>query len=111
VPAVITTNAQIQCAHGGRVLLTPRQTVAQMGGGMGLCDGDLVGAPVIGCPVPPSLSTKPCTTVVSTFPNSTSLKVTVQGRPVYVATVSGLTDGVPPAPILVVSPGQATVQA
>jgi hypothetical protein len=35
----------------------------------------------------------------------------VQGRPVYTAALSGLTDGVPPAPITVVNPGQVVAQA
>ena len=33
------------------------------------------------------------------------------GAPVLLATLSGITDGVPPGTIMVVSPGQATVQA
>jgi hypothetical protein len=89
--------------------LTPRQFVADIDGGMILCEPDLLLAPIVGCPVPPSPGSKPCTSVVSTLPGSTSLKVSVQGRPAYVATLSGLTDGVPPAPITVVSPGQAKV--
>src|SRR4051812_13533912 len=110
MPPIVTTNAQITCAHGGRVILTPRQFVAEIAGGMILCEGDLIGAPILGCPVPPSPGSKPCTTVVSTLPGSTSLIVNVQGRPAHLATLSGLTDGVPPAPIVVVSPGQVTVQ-
>jgi len=55
------------------------------------------------------VGTKPCTLVVSTLPGSTSLKVTVGGRPAYLATLSGMTDGVPPGIITVVDPGQATV--
>jgi len=111
MPPIVTANAQITCAHGGRVTLMPRQFVAQIAGGYILCEGDLAGAPIIGCPVPPSPGSKPCTTVVSTLPGSTSLTTSVQHRPVYVATLSGLTDGVPPAPLMVISPGQALVQA
>ena len=55
--------------------------------------------------------TKPCTTVVSTLPGSTSLKVLVAGRPAYVATLQGITDGVPPGTLIVANPGQASVQA
>jgi hypothetical protein len=111
MPPIVTSNAQIMCAHGGQVKVMPRQTVAQISGGMILCEGDLMGAPILGCPVPPSPGSKPCTTVVSTLPGSTSLKVNVQGRPVHVASLSGLTDGVPPAPIMVANPGQVKVQA
>jgi hypothetical protein len=111
MPPIVTSNAQITCAHGGQVMLMPRQFVADIAGGMILCEGDLVGAPILGCPVPPSPGSKPCTAVVSTLPGSTSLMVSVQGRPVYTAALSGLTDGVPPAPLMVLSPGQMTVQA
>jgi hypothetical protein len=111
MPPVVTANAQIMCAHGGQVMLIPKQVVATIDGGAILCEGDLIGAPVVGCPVPPSPGSKPCTTVVSTLPGSTSLIGKVQGRPVYTAALSGMTDGVPPAPIMVAFPGQTRVQA
>lgn len=77
-----------------------------------LCVPDLLGAPIVGCTQPPPPApTKPCTTVVSTLPGSWSMKVMVGGRPAYLATLSGLTDGVPPSPIMVTYPGQVIVQA
>jgi hypothetical protein len=111
MPPIVTSNATILCAHGGTVALIPRQMQVMIQGGAVLCEPDLVGAPIVGCAQPPSPSTKPCTTVVSTLPGSTSLKVMVGGRPAYVATLTGLTDGVPPGAIMVVSPGQTSVQA
>jgi hypothetical protein len=111
VPPVVTSNATILCAHGGRVTLIPRQAQVLAGGAPALCEPDLVGAPIAGCAQPASPSTKPCTMVASTFPGSTSLKVMAGGRPVYVATLTGLTDGVPPGAIMVVDPGQVAVQA
>lgn len=112
MPPIVTSNAVIQCVHGGMVQLIPKQTVVQIQGGMVLCEPDLVGAPIVGCPVPPTVGSKPCLVVVSTIPGiSTSLKVMVGGRPAYVATLSGMTDGVPtPGPIMVSNPGQTVVQ-
>jgi len=110
MPPVVTTNATILCVHGGRVTLLPKQTQVVAGGGMVLCEPDLVGSPIVGCAQPPSPGTKPCTLVVSTLPGSTSMKVMVAGRPAYVATLTGMTDGVPPGMITVVDPGQTTVQ-
>jgi hypothetical protein len=110
VPPIVTSNAVIMCAHGGQVTLIPKQTQVTIQGGAVLCEPDLMGSPIIGCAQPPSPSTKPCTMVVSTLPGSTSLKVMVGGRPAYVATLSGLTDGVPPGAIMVTSPGQTVVQ-
>ena len=58
------------CVHGGKVMLVPKQTIVIAGGAV-LCEGDLVGAPIVGCAQPPSPGTKPCTTVVSTLPGGT----------------------------------------
>jgi len=110
MPPVVTSNATILCAHGGRVTLIPRQTTVMIQGGAVLCEPDLVGAPIMGCAQPPSPSTKPCTTVASTLPGSSSPKVMVGGRPAYFATLTGLTDGVPPGTIMVADPGQTSVQ-
>ena len=98
------------CAHGGQVTLLPRQVVVCIRGAPVMCVPDLIGAPIVGCTQPPTPATKPCTTVVSTLPGSWSPKVLVGGRPAYVASLTGLTDGVPPSPIMVVFPGQTLVQ-
>lgn len=108
---VVTTNASIVCAHGGRVTLTPRQTTVTIQGGAVLREGDLAGAPIVGCAQPPTVSSKPCTTVVSTLPGGSSPTVTAGGLPVHIDSLSGMTDGVPPGVISVISPGQTTVQA
>lgn len=109
MPPLLTTSAQVKCVHGGSVVLAPRQSAVVAGGAPVLCEGDLIGAAIIGCAQPVTPATKPCTLVVSTLPGGTSLKVTVQGRPAHTTAVSGITDGVPPGTILVVSPGQVTV--
>src|SRR5688572_24235332 len=111
MPPIVTSNATILCAHGGRVTIVPKQFQVQIAGGSVLCDGDLSGAPIIGCLQPPTPSTKPCTAVISTLPGSSNPRVSVLGRPVLLATLSGMTDGVPPGVISVVFPGQMTVQA
>src|SRR3954449_6594764 len=104
-------NATIICAHGGPVMLRPGPPIVKAGGGLVLCEGDLMGCPIVGCAQPPSPGTKPCTLVVSTLPGGSSPKVMAGGRPAHIATVTGMTDGVPPGMITVVSPGQMTVQA
>jgi hypothetical protein len=107
---IVTSNATILCIHGGQVILVPRQAQVTIQGGSVMCEPDLVGSVIVGCAQPPSPGTKPCTTVVSTLPGSASLTVSVGGRPAYVATLSGLTDGVPPGTIMVASPGQTQVE-
>src|SRR5690348_12064898 len=111
MPPIVTSNATIMCVHGGQVTLIPKQTQVVIQGGAVLCEGDLVGAPIIGCAQPPSPGTKPCTMVVSTLPGGSVPTVLAGGRPVHIATLTGMTDGVPPGVIQVVSPGQMTVLA
>jgi hypothetical protein len=110
MPPIVTAAATITCVHGGQVTLIPKQTQVLIGGSPVLCEGDLMGSPIVGCAQPPSPATKPCTTVVSTLPGGSSLKVMVGGKPAHIATLSGMTDGVPPGAIMVVNPGQVTVQ-
>jgi hypothetical protein len=105
MPSVVTTAATIMCPHGGRVVLTPRQMQVLVQGSPALCEPDLMGAPIAGCMQPPTPSSKPCTLVVSTMPGSSSLLVKVGGRPVYLNTLTGMTDGVPPGIVTVMSPG------
>jgi hypothetical protein len=108
---ILNSNAVVICPHGGKVVVIPRQVEIMAQGGPVLRDPDLIGAPIAGCRVPVTPVTAPCTAVVSTFPGSSSPTVLVGGLPVYLETLTGLTNGVPPAPIFVVFPGQIGVQA
>ncbi|HEX6390572.1 MAG TPA: hypothetical protein VFZ89_14025 [Solirubrobacteraceae bacterium] len=107
---LLTANAVILCSHGGKVNPIPSQTTVMAQGAPVLCGTDLLGAPIVGCPVVPSPATKPCLTVAAVMPPSWSLKVMVAGRPAYVASLVGVTDGVPPGPLTLVYPGQVVVQ-
>jgi hypothetical protein len=111
MPPVVTSNAVITCTHGGHVTLLPRQEKVSIDGGFVLCEGDLIGAPIVGCAqIGPGLV--PCTVIVSTLPGSTSLKVMVSGRPVHVQVpIIGVTNGVPPGQALVEFAGQVLVEA
>jgi hypothetical protein len=108
---VLTSNAVITCIHGGQVTLIPRQVTAFSQGGALLCVPDLVGAPIVGCPQPVTPTSKPCTLVAATMPGSFSTTLLVGGRPAYLTTLIGITDGVPPGSLVVVSPGQTSTLA
>ncbi|MEY2516928.1 MAG: hypothetical protein QOJ89_4286 [bacterium] len=110
LPPLLNANAIILCTHGGKVNPIPSQAKVLAGGAPVLCVPDLNGAPIAGCPVPLTPVTKPCTTVVAVTPPSWSMKVSVDGKPVYVSTLVGITDGVPPGALTLVFPGQVTVQ-
>lgn len=109
MPFVVTSNATIMCAHGGRVTLVPKQVTVTAGGAPVMALGDITGAPIIGC-TQISTSTKPCTTVASTIAG-TSMKATAGGKPVHTSDLSGMTDGSPPGSISVTDAGQTRVQA
>jgi hypothetical protein len=81
------------------------------GGAPVLRISDLEGAPIVGCPVPPTGTTAPCTLVATVFPGSWADTVLAVGEPVLLQTLIAVTDGVPPGPVIVVEPGQAQVQA
>jgi hypothetical protein len=111
MPAVLTTNAQITCVHGGQMMLSPRQTLVQLQGGFVLCIPDLLSMPIVGCPQV-GIGIVPCTLAVVTEPViSASPLVQVAGRPAYVVNTigvpGGVTNGVPPGMIVCVNPGQA----
>jgi hypothetical protein len=100
--------------HGGQVMLIPKQTTVLVGGAPALRLGDVMGSPIVGCPVPPTPATKPCTTVVEEVPIpdvGVSLTASAGGKPLLLEGLLGVTDGVPPGDIEVVDPGQITVMA
>ncbi len=102
------------CAHGGQVTVIPKQAQVLAGGMPVLRAGDLEGSPILGCAQPPTPATVPCTVVASVFPipgASTSLFAKALGMPLLLQTLTGLTNGVPPSPLVVVSPGQTKVIA
>ncbi|HWF73169.1 MAG TPA: hypothetical protein VG186_07485 [Solirubrobacteraceae bacterium] len=93
--------------------MLPKQQVVSIQGGFVLCFGDLVGAPIVGCPQAGPPGVKPCTTVLATLPGSVAPNVLVGGRPVHLQMpMPATTDGVPPGMMLLVSfAGQTLVQA
>ena len=112
MPPVVTAAATILCSHAGSVQLIPRQTTVMAGGSPIMCEGDLNGAPIAGCAQPASVSSKPCTTVISTIPGvSSNPRVTIGGKPVLIQVLQGMTDGVPPGTIQCANAGQVVVQA
>lgn len=111
---VVNSAAVIMCAHGGKVTLLPKQFKVMAGGQPIMCVGDLVGSPIVGCVQPPTPTTAPCLAVASEIPIpmvGMSPKVMINGKPVLLAGINGITTGVPPSPLIVSFPGQSTVLA
>jgi hypothetical protein len=111
---ILTTAAKILCAHGGQVTLIPKQMKVLAGGAPVVCLGDLVGAPIVGCAQPTTSVTVMCTVVASEVPipgAGVSAKVLVGGKPVLLGGINGVTNGVPPSPLVVAFPGQTKALA
>jgi hypothetical protein len=111
VPLILNSAGVVVCPHAGRVTLIPRQLNVLAQTGYVMREADVVGAPIVGCRKPFALGSAPCRTVVVVFPGSTSIVVSVGGQPVCLETLTGLTDGVPPATVVVAFPGQIAVEA
>jgi hypothetical protein len=108
---VLADGAFLACAHRttSRVKNAPSQHWVTINGISILVEPDPVPWAITGCPniVP---GQKPCT---STIKNVTgySTFVTVDGHPICLDTIKGLTDGLPQVDYLVVTPGQDLVNA
>ena len=105
----VTLNGLMQCAHLGKVELTAAQTWVRVEGQPVLVRADPVGRPISGCPnIGPTI--KQCLTTLEVR-SGYSPWIQVDGRPVVLDTVTGLTDGTPPGVVkyLVTAPGQTLV--
>jgi hypothetical protein len=105
----VTVDALMVCAHLGKVGLSASQSWLTVEGRPVLVRADPEGRPITACPnVGPTI--KPCTNTLRVRAGYSSW-VRVDGRPVVLDTVTGLTDGTPPGVVeyRVNAPGQTLV--
>jgi hypothetical protein len=98
MPAVLTAASQLVCAHQGQLLVQASTSALTAGGSPVLVQADLLAATVAGC-TNNSPGQKPCLKVTS-ITAGLSRTLTVSGQPVMLETAQGLTDAVPPQPVL-----------
>jgi hypothetical protein len=110
VPKVLTSAANIVCAHQGKVTVVPTQQAFLVDNKPVLVMGDLEGKPIAGCTTPATPSTVPCT-ATATMIIGAATKLTAGGKPVLLDTAKGLTNGVPPGQWQVQSAGQTKLEA
>ncbi|QSQ23057.1 hypothetical protein JY651_49585 [Pyxidicoccus parkwayensis] len=107
---VLTVDALAVCAHElGRIKLTNSQSFVTVEGRPVLVRADPEGRPISGCPnIGPTI--KPCTRTLAVQKGYSTL-VTIDGKPVCLDSLSGLTDGTPPGVVKykVNAPGQSLV--
>lgn len=107
----VTADATIACGHEGRVENLPGQSWVTVDGRPVLVAGDPPGRAVVGCPnIGPTV--KPCTRTLAVTAGYSGL-LDIDGHPVVLSTLDGLTDGTVPGTVhyRVVEPGQHHVDA
>jgi hypothetical protein len=111
---ILTEKAKLVCQHRTGILsIDPSQHLVRMGGGDVLVGGLPKGDPefqiITGCPNF-GLTIKPCTFSLKVMTGYSSF-IFINGRPVCLDTISGMTDGTPPGVVNyeVVQPGQSFV--
>lgn len=113
MPAVLTQGSTIACVHGGTVQPKPANHPMTVDQQSVLVQADLLNAPIAGCTnTNAAAGQKPCLTITAiTAGLATTLQV--DGQPVLLETAQGLTDAVPPLPVLwqVQSAGQTKLTA
>lgn len=106
----LTVDALVVCAHElGKVGLVASQSWVTVEERPVLVQADPEGKPIAGCPnLGPTI--KPCTSTLPVKVGYSSL-LRIEGQPVCLDTVRGLTDGTPPGVVeyKVNAPGQALV--
>lgn len=109
---LLTQDAILVCPHEtGIVGISTPQSLVTIGARRVLVAHDPVGKPIVGCPnLNPPAGIKPCTTTLA-VQEGYSTWIRIDGRPVCLDTVTGLTDGTPPGThkYKVRSPGQHLV--
>lgn len=108
----LTEDALLLCDHGGQVHLAMRQAWVTIHGRRVLVEDDPEGRSISGCPNHNVfLALVPCTTTRK-VKQGYSAFVRIDGRPVCLDTVTGLTNGTPPGTVTytVKHPGQDLVE-
>lgn len=113
---ILTDQARLVCQHKtGVVLILATQRLVRINGRAvlvgGLPKGDPEFQPILGCPNF-GMTVKPCTLSLKVKAGYSTF-IFINGRPVCLDTISGLTDGTPPGVVnyQVVQPGQFFVEA
>lgn len=107
---VLTVKADLRCAHAlGKVQLAPSQHFVRIQGEPVLVRNDSKGRPIKGCPPIPPL--KPCLLTTAEAAGRSDF-VRIDGQPIMLETVSGLTSGDPPGTVSysMRAPGQSFVR-
>lgn len=107
---VLTEDAVIRCPHKARVAVGPSQTLVRINGRRVLVNDDPENKTISMCPNFTLSGIKPCNHSLR-VEQGYSILASIDGRAICLASVTGLTDGTPPATYkyAVETPGQELV--
>jgi hypothetical protein len=110
MPAALTTNSTLICAHGGSVTTSGSSKLKVLHGSV-LTTSGVSSWSIAGCGQT-SGSSKPCTRVLPPLAAGVSSKLRVEGAAAVLATLSGTTEGAPaPGPVTAQSANQSKLVA
>jgi hypothetical protein len=95
MPAVLTTGSTVGCGHSPGKVSTSSTAKLRVGTDAVLIETSIKGKSVSSCSTQTTDKTSPCKTV-SSVASGLATKLTAGGKPVALATIVGVTDGVPP---------------
>jgi hypothetical protein len=107
---LLTEDAVLRCPHKARVAVAPTQTLVRINGRRVLVNDDPENKSISMCPNFTTTGINPCTHSLRVQQGYSAL-ATIDGRAVCLDSVTGLTDGTPPAThkYIVETPGQELV--
>lgn len=107
----LTEKSVLHCLHpaAGKVDLKVTQSFVKISGGRVSIQANTLKRPISGCKHPASTNSKPCTLTLSVS-TGYSRFIRINGKPVCLGTVNGVTDSVPPSKYQVTRPGQNFVR-
>jgi hypothetical protein len=91
---IVTTKANVRCTHSAPVKLESKQNLVKIDEGFVLVKPDPVGKPVERCPFI-GVGIKPCKFTLAVLTGYSDY-ITIDGDPVVLDTLKGMTDAVPP---------------
>lgn len=109
----LTEDARLACDHGGGVKNQLSQNLVRINDRPVMVATDPEGRSIGGCPnANVMIGMKPCVTTLKVIEGYSAL-IRIDGHPVCLSTVRGLTDGTPPGTVnyKVLTPGQTLVEA
>lgn len=109
----LTEDARLACDHGGGVKNQLSQDLVRINDRPVMVATDPEGRSITGCPnANVVMGLKPCVTTLKVIEGYSAL-IRIDGHPVCLSTVRGLTDGTPPGTVnyKVLTPGQTLVEA